>query len=327
MWGGAVYRVRARSAAGASPRRIDAGDHLVELPGSEPVHLPVAPEPRELPLGVAPGNSHDELHRLVVARAPLEIVEQLPVAHRLQRIEPPVGVHRPRLGLQSPGDHLVDAPVDPRIELLARQVDADLHDRERPRVPASRPLRGVGEPRLQTHLQRPHHARRIPPVDLLPIDRVERPQPLGECLHTLALQLPRQLLAHRRIGLRQVVHTLAQRLHVEPLTAHGDHAVHRGEQPLEAGERLHLVAAAVELVGHLVRSDEVVLDGRELRRRGLGRTDGHAAVDLARVGGEDRRAVVLRQTDAQVGLARAGGPDDDDEPLSHLRSCRRPRSR
>lgn len=52
-----------------------------------------------------------------------------------------------------------------------------------------------------------------------------------------------------------------------------------------------------------------------------------AAVELARVGREDRDAVVAGQTDAQRLLARARRPDHDDElPNTHRRRSRCPRN-
>ena len=64
---------------------------------------------------------------------------------------------------------------------------------------------------------------------------IERPQLLREGFDPLVAQAAGELAAQRSVGLRQVVHSFAQRLHVEARAAYRDHAVVAGEEFFEAG--------------------------------------------------------------------------------------------
>src|SRR5699024_2196424 len=92
------------------------------LVGAEPADFRVAAEPGKLPFGISARIALDKFHGLVVGDAAVEIVEELPVANRLQGIQTAVGVHRTRLGFEAVGKHLPDTAVDASVQLLARHV-------------------------------------------------------------------------------------------------------------------------------------------------------------------------------------------------------------
>ena len=142
--------------------------------GGEPADGRIAPEPRELPLGIAPRVALDPLDGLLVARAAVEPVEQLPVTHRLQGVQFPERVERPGFVHQPVGEHPLHPSVDPFVKRPARKVHSDFHDPERPLAPLAAPQFRVGASALQTDLQRPDHARRIAAVHRLP----NRPDPV-----------------------------------------------------------------------------------------------------------------------------------------------------
>ncbi len=80
-------------------------------------------------------------------------------------------------------------------------------------------------------------------------------------------------------------------------------------------QRIGLVPAATVLFRYIVRCNEMVFGRGQLFRGGLDRTDRHPAIELPRVGREYRRAEVSRQSDTQIGLARPGRPDHEDQGL------------
>ena len=72
----------------------------------------------------------------------------------------------------------------------------------------------------------------------------------------------------------------------------------------------------------------MMFNSLKLIDRWLCRTDRHPPVDLTRIGRKNRCAIMERQTDAQVRLARTRRTDHDQQSFNrHRRSCRRPRNR
>ena len=63
------------------------------------------------------------------------------------------------------GKHLPDTVVDASVQLLARHVNADLHDVEIALATPPSPQAGVGQSGLQADLQCPNDARRVAAVD------------------------------------------------------------------------------------------------------------------------------------------------------------------
>ena len=146
--------------------RVDAGDDRLALFGPEPLHLRIAAKPCQLPFGVAARVAFDLLDRLVAGDPSVEEVEEFVVA-RPERIEVAVGEHGPRFGFEPFGEHGLDAEVDPCVE-APRAGGRRRSSRSRKGVRDAGPSAvRSGTSGLQTDLQRPHDAGRIPPVDLL----------------------------------------------------------------------------------------------------------------------------------------------------------------
>src|SRR5207249_3224025 len=83
--------------------------------------------------------------------------------------------------------------------------------------------------------------------------------------------------------------------------------------PANRRERRATIALEAQHVIPLSRIsdvDEVMRHTRTLVRGRLGRTDIHAAVDLARIGGDDLASDALGDAHGESALARRGGPDD-----------------
>ena len=181
---------------------------------------------------------------------------------------------------------------------------------------------------METNLQRTHHTRRIIEVDDLVILRIQLPELLGKRAEALLRQPTIHLFPQGFVGLRQVVHTLAQRPDIKSRSADGNDVIARGKEFFEPPKSLHLVFAAAQPVFEVMRSNKMMFNRLKLFHRRLRRTDRHAPINLTRVGRKDRRGIVKCQTDAQVRLARTRRTDDDQQPFSrHRRNYRRPRNR
>ena len=68
------------------------GDQVIELVGTEPAHGWIAPEPGQLPFGIASRVPLDRLDRFGKGEAAVEIVEQLRISDRPECIQVAVGI-------------------------------------------------------------------------------------------------------------------------------------------------------------------------------------------------------------------------------------------
>ena len=162
--------------------------------------------------------------------------------------------------------------------------------------------------------------------DALFVRGVELCRPLGVDLAQLAEQALAadlvvalaQLLPQRGVG--RTVGKRApgdERVDIQPRAADDDRQFSAREDIIHAGGRLLSVARDGVVFRGVGDVDHVVRHALHLFRRGLGRADVHAAVDLHRVGRDDLAAEPLRERHAERGLARGGRAGDDDKFWLH----------
>ena len=108
-----------------------------------------------------------------------------------------------------------------------------------------------------------------------------------------------------------------ERVDVKPRPADDDRQFSAREDIVHAGGRFRRVARDGVVLRRVGDVDHVVRHALHFLRRGLGRADVHAAVDLHRVGRDDLAAEPLREHDAQRGLARGGRAGNDDQFWLH----------
>ena len=145
---------------------------------------------------------------------------------------------------------------------------------------------------------------------------VETPQLLGEHVDTLLAKSLGESLAQTGIALRHIVHTLAQRLDIQPRSSHGDYRVVSDEKAVEQLRGRSLVRSAIEILGQFVSGYEVVAHATQLLGIGMRRTDRKVAVYLTRIGRNHRRAEMLGHRHGEVGLARTRRADYDYQCLA-----------
>src|SRR5580658_2235382 len=92
----------------------------------DPVHIRLAPEPRQLPLGVVAMALLGGCNCRLFAQKPRLHGPCLTIAKRVQRLDGAESIEKPaRLVDESSGEHASAALVQVRIQSLARRVEAD----------------------------------------------------------------------------------------------------------------------------------------------------------------------------------------------------------
>ena len=162
--------------------------------------------------------------------------------------------------------------------------------------------------------------------DALFVRGVELGRPLGVDLAQLTEQALAadlvialaQLLPQRGVG--RAVGKRApgdERVDIQPRAADDDRQFCARENVIYTSGGLLGVARDGVVFRGIGDVDHVVRHALHLFRRGLGRADVHAAVDLHRVGRDDLAAEPLRKRHAERGLARGGRAGDDDKFWLH----------
>ena len=108
-----------------------------------------------------------------------------------------------------------------------------------------------------------------------------------------------------------------ERVDIQPRAADDDRQFSAREDVIHAGGRLLSVARDGVVFRGVGDVDHMMRHALHLFRRGLGRADVHAAVDLHRVGRDDLAPEPLRERHAERGLARGGRAGDDDKFWLH----------
>lgn len=165
-------------------------------------------------------------------------------------------------------------------------------------------------------------------VDNPVILRVQFPELLGKRPESLFRHLAVQLPAQRFVGLRQVVHTFAQRPDVKPRTADGNDVIVAGKKSFEPRKGLDLVFPAVQAILYIMRGNKMMFNGLKLIGSGLRRADRHSPGKPA--GNRSKGSVPRngRPNGCSNPFCPNPSADDDQQPFStHRRNYRRPRNR
>ena len=248
---------------------------------------------------------------------------------RRQRIFEPMGGERAHLVEQA----LLDHGIDPALDALVQygRVDGQAEEDGGHRLRHMREafvLTGVGGVFQLDHLERADDAARVVGMDQRRAFGVAALEHVPQLLRALLFEHARVVVAHGISGLfstRKAI-VVDRRTHVKPRAARQHAATPFGIERAEARTGVILEQRRRIRLARLADIESEMLDAA-LVGRDLARADIHTAIDLHRIGRNDRAADASGHFLGHIGLARGRRPHHADHRMrqGHLEfgRCRR----